>query len=157
LPQAPKLAGLPKECLQAFLRVFTNFCLDCFGPFHVVIGRRSVKRYGILITCLSSRAVHLEVLDSTDADYFIMALRRFISLRDNPALVYSENGTNLKAGNKEFAEGIKNLNSIRVSGEMADRGINWRYSPPTGSHYGGILERLIGSSKAALRASLETR
>lgn len=157
MPQAPILAGLPKECLQAFLRVFPNFGLGCFGPFHVVIGRRSVKRYGLLITCLFSRAVHLEVLDSTDADYFIMALRRFISLRDNPALVYSDNGTNMKAGNKEFAEGIKNLNSIRVSGEMADRGINWRYSPPTGSHYGGILERLIGSSKTALRAILETR
>ncbi|XP_045023683.1 uncharacterized protein LOC123468090 [Daphnia magna] len=157
LPQAPKMASLPKERLQAFLRVFTNVGLDCFGPFQVVIGRRSVKRYGLLITCLSSRAVHLEVLDSMDADSFIMALRRFISLRGSPAVVYSDNGTNLKAGGKELAEGIKNLNSIRVSGEMADRGIDWRYPPPTGSHYGGIWERLIGSSKAALRAILETR
>lgn len=49
LPQAPKMANLPKERLQAFLRVFTNAGLDCFGPFQVVIGRRSVKRYGLLL------------------------------------------------------------------------------------------------------------
>jgi hypothetical protein len=61
LPKAQRMANLPKERLQGFLRVFTNIGLDCFGPFNVVILRRSVKRYGLLITCLSSRAVHLEV------------------------------------------------------------------------------------------------
>lgn len=40
---------------------------------------------------------------------------------------------------------------------MADRGIDWRYSPLTGSHYGRLWERLIGSCKAALHAILETR
>ncbi|XP_032785664.2 uncharacterized protein LOC116923312 [Daphnia magna] len=80
MPQAPRMASLPKERLVPSLRVFTNVGLDCFGPFQVVIGRRSVKRWGLLITCLSTRAVHLEVLDTMDADSFIMALRRFISL-----------------------------------------------------------------------------
>jgi hypothetical protein len=43
MPQAPRMASLPKERLVPFLRVFTNVGLDCFGPFQVVIGRRSVK------------------------------------------------------------------------------------------------------------------
>ena len=51
LSQTPKMADLSKERLQAFLRVFTNVSLDCFGPFQVVIGRRSVKRYGLFFTC----------------------------------------------------------------------------------------------------------
>lgn len=119
---------------RAFLRVFTNVGLDFFGPFQVVVGRRSFKIYGILLTSLSSLMVHLEVLDSMDDNSFIMVFRRFISLRGSPAFVYSDNGTNIKAGGKELAEGIKNLNYIRVSGEMVDRGIEYRYSLPTGSH-----------------------
>jgi hypothetical protein len=51
--------------------------------------------------------VHLEVLDLMDADSFIMALRRFISLRGSPAVIYSDNGTNLKAGHNKLAEGIR--------------------------------------------------
>lgn len=48
LPKPPRMANLPKERLEAFIRVFTNVGLDCFGPFSVVIGRRSSKRYGLL-------------------------------------------------------------------------------------------------------------
>ena len=147
------MANLPRERLEAFIRVFTNVGLDCFGPFNVVIGRRSSKRYGLLITCLSSRAVHIESLDSMDADSFIMALRRFISIRGCPKVIYSDNGTNLLAGEKELAQGIANLNSTRVTEEFIDRGIDWRKSPPSGSHIGGVWERLIGSSKVAMRAS----
>lgn len=114
------MANLPKERLQAFIRVFTNVGLHCFGPFSVVIGRRKNKSYGLLITCLSSRAVHLEVLDTMDADSFIMALRRFVSIRGCPNVIYSDNGTNLMAGEKELAQGIANLNSARVTEEFID-------------------------------------
>ena len=140
LPTPSTENGKPAlERLQAFLLVFINVGLDCFEPFQVVIGRRSFKIYGLLFTCLSSHSVHLEVFDSMDADSSIMALRRFISLRGSPVVVYSDNGTNLKAGDKELAEGIKNLTRvacrfIRVAGEMADHRIDWRFSPPTGSH-----------------------
>ena len=92
-----------------------------------------------------------------DADSFIIALRRFITFRGTPAVVYSDNGTNIKAGDKELAQGIANLNSARVYGEAADRGVDWRYSPPTGSSFGGVWERLVGSSKVALLAILEAR
>ncbi|KAI9549120.1 hypothetical protein GHT06_007526 [Daphnia sinensis] len=157
MPQPPRMANLPKERLQGFVRVFTNAGLDCFGPFHVVIGRKTVKRYGLLVTCLASRAVHLEVLDSMDADSFIMALRRFISYRGCPKVIYSDNGTNIVAGQKELEQGIANLNSNRVVGEMVDAGIDWRKSAPSCAHEGGVWERLIGSSKVAMRAILESR
>lgn len=85
-----------------------------------------------------------------------MALRRFISIRGCP-VIYSDNGTNLMAGEKELAQGIANLNSARVTEEFIDRGIDWRKSPPSGSHFGGVWERLTGSSKAAMHAILHSR
>ena len=147
ISRAPIMANLPKERLEAFVRVFTNVGLDCFGPFQVVIGRRSVKRYGLLITCLSTRAVHLEVLDTMDADSFINALIRFFSLRGHPKVIYSDNGTNIVAGERELREGIDNLNSDKVKTSMIDRGIDWRFSPPSAPSFGGVWERLISSSR----------
>ena len=58
--------------------------IDCFGPIDVKQGRSHVKRYGCLFTCLTVRAVHIEILHSMTADSMINALRRFISMRGCP-------------------------------------------------------------------------
>ena len=42
---------------------FTHCGIDCFGPFMVKQGRKEIKRYGLLLTCLCLRAVHIEMLD----------------------------------------------------------------------------------------------
>jgi hypothetical protein len=86
-----------------------------------------------------------------------MAVRRFVADRGHPETIYSDNGTNLVAAEKELHEGMKNLNSKLVTEEMIDRGINCKFSPPYGSHFGGIWERLVASCKRSLRAVLEER
>ncbi|XP_045023327.1 uncharacterized protein LOC123467493 [Daphnia magna] len=156
-PRPPLMASLPKERLQPFLPAFTNVGLDFFGPLYVVIGRKSDKRYGLLITCLATRAVHLEVVWSLTSDAFINALRRFISVRGKPAAIFSDNGTNLVAGETELSDGINKLNSERVTTHAAEHNIKWHFSPPSGPHFGGIWERMVQSSKRALRAVLQNQ
>ena len=77
-----KISDLPSDRMQE-APPFTYCAVDYFGPFCIKDKRKEVKRYGSLFTCLASRAVHIEVADSLDTDSFIMALRRFISLRGN--------------------------------------------------------------------------
>ncbi|XP_076035375.1 uncharacterized protein LOC143021652 [Oratosquilla oratoria] len=48
--------------------------VDCFGPFFVKRARSQIKRYGLLFTCLSIRAIHLEVLHDLTAESMINAL-----------------------------------------------------------------------------------
>ena len=50
---------------------FTNFGVDMFGPFLIKEGRKELKRYRTLFTCLASRAVHIECTCSIDTDSFI--------------------------------------------------------------------------------------
>ena len=43
------------------------------------------KQWGLLFTCLNSRAIHLEVLEAMDASVFNCALQRFFrDLRTSP-------------------------------------------------------------------------
>ena len=79
-----QMADMPTDGVTPEKPPFTFVGVDCFGPFVVRRGRSLVKSYGVLFTCLSVRAIHLEVAHSLDTDSFINAMRRFIARRDNP-------------------------------------------------------------------------
>jgi len=76
--QAPlgeqQMADLPTDRVTPEKPPFTFVGVDCFGPFVVRRGRSLVKRYAVLFTCLSVRAIHLEVAHSLDTDSFINAM-----------------------------------------------------------------------------------
>ena len=74
------MADLPKERITPS-PPFTYSGVDYFGPFYIKQGRKDVKRYGVLFTCLASRAVHIETADTLETDSFINALRRFVARR----------------------------------------------------------------------------
>jgi hypothetical protein len=71
-----KMSDLPEERLEP-AAPFTYTGME-FGPWHIKDGQKTVKRYGLIFT---SRAVHLETLDSMENDSFINALRRFVNRR----------------------------------------------------------------------------
>lgn len=73
----------PNERVLPNLPPFTNVRIqvDYFGPTEVRRGRRLCKHYGVIFTCLASRAGYLEMDPSLDTDACINALQRFISPR----------------------------------------------------------------------------
>ena len=73
-----KMADLPHDSVTPSKPPFTYTGVDCFGPFEVKQGRSTVKRYGVLFTCLTVRAIHIEVASSLDTESFINAFRRFV-------------------------------------------------------------------------------
>jgi hypothetical protein len=154
-PMAPEMAPLPACRVIPFLPPFSQIGVDYFGPLNVTIGRGTQKRYGVLYTCLATRALNIEIADSLDRDSCMMAWRRHISLRGSPKDVWSDNGTNLAACEKELKEGLERLaEDGKWIGDMADRGVNWYFSPPSAPHFGGSWESMVKSAKAALKVVL---
>eukprot|EP00117_Sycon_ciliatum_P017532 scpid35642/ scgid16489/ len=156
-PQPPVMAPLPECRTAAYERPFSHTGVDYFGPIEVTVGRRREKRYGVLFTCLTVRAVHLEIASSLTTDSCIMAIRRMIARRGYPAVLYSDNGTNFKGAERELAEAIAALDVGDLMRELTPRNIKWVFNPPAAPHMGGAWERLVRSVKIALKATLKER
>ena len=156
-PVPPLMGPLPASRLQSHLPAFSNVGIDFFGPIHLMIFRRKVKRYGVIYTCLDCRGVHLDITHSMDLDSFMMAFSRFVDLRGLPRICYSDNGTNLVAGEQEIADALSGWNREILANKMANQDVEWRFSPPASPHFGGSWERLIKSAKSALCGVLNER
>ena len=101
-PMVQKMADLPANRCTPSDHVFSSVGVDLFGPFLVKKGRSVIQRYGCIFTCMSSRAVHLEILNSMEADSFINALVRFSARRCLPVEVLSDNGKNFIGADSEL-------------------------------------------------------
>ena len=148
------MASLPSDRVDSDSPPFTNVGIDYFGPFHVTHGRRSEKRYGVIFTCLSSRAIHLEMAYSLDTDACINALRRFIARRGNVKIMRSDNGSNFVGADKQLREEIRRWNQHAIEESMLQHEIQWIFNPPLAPHFGGVWEREIRSIRNVLNGVL---
>ena len=117
------MAKLPEDRITPCKPPFTYVGVDYFGPIEVKQGRSRVKRYGCIFTCLTVRAIHIEVANTLNTDSMINALRRFICLRGCPEQIRSDCGTNFTKADKELKETIEEWNQHRIDGFCAQRGI----------------------------------
>ncbi|XP_062557324.1 uncharacterized protein LOC134222196 [Armigeres subalbatus] len=94
VPEVPRMAPLPAARLKPYERPFSYVGLDYFGPIAVRVNRSTVKRWIALFTCLTTRAVHLEIAHSLSTESCKQAVRRFIGRRGSPVEIRSDRGTN---------------------------------------------------------------
>ncbi|XP_062538287.1 uncharacterized protein LOC134206576 [Armigeres subalbatus] len=149
-PQPPLMADLPPSRLAAYSRPFSHMGVDYFGPMMVSVGRRVEKRWGVLATCLTVRAIHLEIAHSLTTDSCIMALRNVINRRGIPFAIYSDRGTNFVGANKELLKAIEELNQNAIVAAFTSPHTTWSCNPPLSPHMGGAWERLIRTVKQKL-------
>lgn len=153
-PSVPKMADLPPARLRLYKPPFYSTGVDCFGPFTVKIGRRTEKRWGIVFKCMTTRCVHLDILESLDTDAFLMSLRRFVARRGKPFELLSDNGTNFVGGARELREAFETM-APHLKEQLAKQKIEFCFNPPSAPHFGGAWEREVRSVKTALKVVLK--
>ena len=55
---------------------------------------------------------------------------------------------------RELKEAIEGWNQGQIHDILLQKGINWIFNPPAGSHHGGVWERLIRSVRKVLNSTL---
>ena len=156
-PMEQVMAPLPESRLVAYRPPFTNTGVDLFGPLMVKWGRGTAKRWGCLFTCLTTRAVYLEVVPSLSTDDFIMVLRQFVARRGPVEEMRSDRGSNFVGCSKELKESMEQWNQGRVERELQQKGVKWIFHPPTAAHMSGVWERLVKSTKRHVKAVVGDR
>ncbi|CAK1547419.1 unnamed protein product [Leptosia nina] len=156
-PVTPPMGDLPEERLRHGTHPFTCTGVDYFGPMTITVARRNEKRWGALFTCLTTRAIHLELVPTLSTDSMIMALRRFAARRGAPRVLYSDNGTNFIGANRELKEAWEALAKDNLATEAEKLGVHWKFIPPGAPNMGGAWERMVRSIKVALEATLRER
>jgi len=146
------MGTLPKQRSDNTVKAFVNTAVDYAGPFITKQGRGKtrLKRYLCVFTCMTTRAVHLEVAYGLDTNSFMNALSRFTSRRGVPACILSNNGTNFVGCVNELRELYDKLDKSEVINQAAVQKIDWKFIPPSAPHFGGIHESMVKSAKRAL-------
>ncbi|XP_038565562.1 uncharacterized protein LOC119896143 [Micropterus salmoides] len=142
------MADLPPERLKT-CPPFTYVGIDVFGPWSISTrrtrgGQAESKRWAIMFSCMSSRAVHIEVIEAMDTSSCINALRRFFALRGPAKQLLSNCGTNFIGARKELGM------DKRLQKFLSEQGCIWEFNPPHASHMGGSWERMIGVARRIL-------
>ena len=139
--------------------VFNKVGVDYAGPVYIKHGHVRkpvvVKAYICVFVSLSVKAVHLELTSDLTTEAFIASLRRFISRRGKPSLIWSDNGSNFVGASrelKEFMEFLRNQKTqMTISKFCSVENIQWKFIPEHAPHFGGLWEAAVKSVKTHLR------
>jgi len=113
-------------------------CVDFCGPLLVrsLAKDSTFKVHILLVTCASSRALHLELVPDLTSSTFIRGFLRFVSRKGLPKLMVSDNA--------------KTFRSVEVKRFMTSHGITQRFILPATPWWGVFYERLVRFVKLSL-------
>lgn len=153
-----QMADLPSDRVTP-APPFSSVGIDMFGPWQVVTqrtrgGMAHNKRWAVLFTCLTIRAVHIEVIEEMTSACFINALRRFIAIRGEVKLIRSDRGTNFIEATDDLQVDAINVGDTQLKEFLYNKGVTWIFNPPHAPHMGGVWECIIGVAKRILNSVL---
>nr|XP_041631969.1 uncharacterized protein LOC121502441 [Drosophila kikkawai] len=158
------MGELPIPRVQAS-RCFQHTGLDYAGPIAIKESTGRTPRIGkawfSIFVCLTTKAIHIEVVSDLTAKAFIAAFQRFIARRTKPTDLYSDNGTTFHGG-KQTLDDMRRLvieqsKDEELAGFFANEGISWHFIPPSAPHFGGMWEAGVRSIKLHMRRILGSK
>lgn len=138
---------------------WSSISLDLFGPFEIkgeVNKRARGKAYGLILNCLFSRAVHIDLITDYSTDAFLQGFRRFMSLRGTPNDVYSDPGSQIQGANNVLKEMVKNLDEGKMKEFAIHEKLRWHFTAADAQWQNGCSESLIRSCKKAISNAIST-
>ena len=141
---------------------FVNTGLDYAGPIQLKRGNPRkptyTKGYLAIFVCLTTKAVHIEVVSDQTTAALTSALRRFCSLRGLPRHIYTDNGSNFVGAKNDLHDLYVFLQlpstDAAIRSSLMDHKISWHCIPQRAPHFGGIWEAAVKSTKHHLKRTV---
>nr|XP_034195140.1 uncharacterized protein LOC117611301 [Osmia lignaria] len=139
---------------------FSHTGVDYAGPIALKTwkgrGAKTQKGWICVFVCMTTSAVHLEMVTDYSTDGFVATYRRFAARRGIPHTIYSDCGTNFigadSALKSMFVEGTQD--NQRLAKLFVDDHTTWSFNPPAAPHMGGKWEAVVKSVKYHLRRTV---
>ena len=141
------MKDLPNSRIATYNKPFFHTGSDYFGPITYREGRSDKKAWGLLFSCMASRAVHVELVTSLDLSSFILAFSRFVDVRGPVSGFHSDNGSTFKAAAHTLPD---LLSSDDLQSFFRQKGISWKFIPPYSPAQGEAWESLVKIFKKTL-------
>jgi hypothetical protein len=114
--RSPECLDLPEFRIDHSRFAFQATGLDFGGPLYVKNKSGTDKVYILLLTCASSRPIHLELVKDMSVEGFLRGFKRFIARRGVPEVIINAN--------------FKTFKSREVKRFMLGQGIKQRFILP---------------------------
>ena len=108
----------------------------------------------MLFNRLVSRAVHVDLAANYSTEGFLVVLCRFVSQREYPSKLFSYNGSQLVAANKELQTVIEGLDRNQLQSFGAENGLDWKFTAEYAPWQNGCSETLVKSVKKPITGAV---
>ena len=146
----PRMTDLPHDRVN-LVRPYLNVGVDHTGVIYVKEGEEEVKYYLLILTCLCTRAIHIDLLPDQSMEQFVLALVRFCNVYGVPEAIYSDNAAT-------FISGALVMKHVFTSDEFKSafgtHTIKHNVIPLGAPWVGSIWERCIRTVKTCLRKAI---
>lgn len=151
------MSDLPRERTEP-AAPFEYTSVDLFGPYEVidVVKRRTkLKVWGVVFSCMASRAVHADMVESLSTECFLKTYFRFTAIRGHPRKMWSDQGTNFVGAQpalKALYDQLGKVDRKTVEDRTARHGTEWAwvFHPADAPHRNGAAEASVRLLKRAL-------
>ncbi|XP_076642971.1 uncharacterized protein LOC143353457 [Halictus rubicundus] len=155
------MGHLPASRTTRTERAFIHTGVDYAGPIQVRTvrgrGHKAQKAYIAVFVCLTTKAIHLEVVSDYLSAAFLAAYHRFVSRRGLPRSMTSDNGTTSHGANRELTTAYRTATrDTELQYKLAIDGVSWHFLPPTAPHFGGLWGASVKSVKHHLNRCIGT-
>ena len=113
------------------------------------------KVYICIFACHSSRAVHLELLQDTTTESFLLVIKRMANRRSTPRIMHSDNASEIIQGKNHIQELYQKLNTSKTHEALSNTyNIYWYHSTERSPSHNGLIERRVQIIKKPLYKTL---
>ena len=139
---------------------FTTVAMDLFGPWEIkddIIkrGPRKIRKiWGIVYTCMSTRAVYIDVSIDYSTESVLHTVRRLMAFRGDVRLINSDPGSQLVGASREMKSWREGWKEEELSRFGADKNLEWRFVSSNSQHQNGVVEAIVKMVKGATKSIL---